>query len=117
MNNDTEIQAIVDQHPSLHLWGHGKSRHHKYDVDEAREELTHPATMRSINHAASWARRTLKPSPARHSDRSAYYWKHAYERETGRYLPCGAFAAAAILAGLPVSFEHFNGTIHARERR
>ncbi|ALV42515.1 hypothetical protein AU252_16315 [Pseudarthrobacter sulfonivorans] len=51
-------------------------------------------------------------------DRSIYYWKHVYERNTeGLYLPNGAFALAATLAGLPMDWSAYNPTIHARESR
>lgn len=122
-----QIQAIVDQHPKLHIWGNGTphrpratnktiQRHH-LDFDAAREEITHPSRVQAITEAADWCRHRLKPSSMTKRGNSSYHWKHVMEKETGAYIPSGAFAVAAILAGLPVVFDSYNPTIQCREIR
>lgn len=115
-----QIEAILDAQPSLHVWGLGKPRGPMVvDLDAAREELLTPNTIHAIAHARDWCQRHLTANaPHPRKDASTYHWKHRYENShDGRYIPNGAFAVAAALAGLPITWTGYNPTIHAHESR
>ncbi|WP_332760224.1 hypothetical protein [Pseudarthrobacter sp.] len=110
------VVAILNDHPRLHLWGNGNpGQLSRINVPAAREELLHETTLRDILAAAQWCARRLVPAKPNISDLSTYYWKHVYERHTddGLYLPSGAFAVAAAIAGLPLDWAHYNPIVHA----
>lgn len=119
MNTDTQVQAVLNYQPALHIWGNGDSGFSDFEFPAARNELLQPSTLLGIQAATLWCRRHLVPSrPNKNRDHSTYYWKHVYERHTnGIYIPNGAFAVAASLAGLPMDWSDDNPTIHARESR
>ena len=121
MNTDTQVQAVLDHQPALHIWGNGYSelRGPTFEFLAARSELLQPSTLLGIQAATLWCNRHLVPSrPNKDRDCSSYYWKHVYERHTnGIYIPNGAFAIAAALAGLHMDWTVYNPTIHARESR
>ncbi|MEJ1113834.1 hypothetical protein WBN73_05545 [Paenarthrobacter sp. CCNWLY172] len=119
MNTDTQVQAVLDYQPDLHIWGNGDPGFPEFEFHAARNELLKPSTLLGIQATTLWCNRHLVSSrPNKSRDRSTYYWKHVYERHTnGIYIPNGAFAVAAALAGLPMDWSEYNPTIHARESR
>lgn len=120
MDLTTRVQIILNEHPQLHVWGVGRSRRGRQyvEIPADREELLDPAYLHQIQTAAYWCQLHLEASKPARSDRDTYYWKHRFERDTGGlYLPSGAFAVAAALAGLPLNWDSFNAVVHARESR
>lgn len=118
MNLNTRVKTILDGQPQLHIWGNGKARGHQdLDFDAAREELTSPSTLRRIERAENWCSIHLVPAKPNPRDASTYGWKHVFERHTDLYIPNGAFAVAAALAGIQMNWTSYNPTIHARESR
>lgn len=120
MNNETrtEFLDLIAAHPDLHLRGYGFGNTVPDDFDASRAELSHPYRLETALDASEWCAARLKahkPKPA--WDRSGYHWKHIMERETGNYTYVGPFLLGALHAGLPVTFNHLNGTIHARLAR
>ena len=117
MNTLTRVTTLLEEQPALHLWGNGKARGHQIDFDAAREELTSPSTLRKIERAENWCSIHLVPAKPNPRDASTYGWKHVFERHTNLYIPNGAFAVAAALAGIRMNWARYNPTVHARESR
>lgn len=113
------IRAILNQHPDLHIWGNGIA--HGINIDDyeaARQELLTPSRVHAIHDAVTWCSAHLVgTTPNSRKDGSTYQWKHSYEQATGIYIPNGSFAVAAALAGLPMTWNGYNPTIHAYESR
>jgi hypothetical protein len=121
MDLTKQVQIILDEHPKLHVWGSGNPGRGKpsFEVSAARQELLDPSILLGIQTAASWCERHLVPTkPNMRRDGTTYYWKHVCERHTGGlYLPSGAFAVAAALAGLNMNWNSYNPVIYAKESR
>jgi hypothetical protein len=117
MNTSSQIQAILSDHPDLHIWGNGKARGVHIDFPAARQELLHVTSLLQVLAAADWCGVHLVPAKPSTRNLSTYYWKHVYERHVGKYIPNGVFAVAAALSGLPLDWDGYNPTVHARESR
>jgi hypothetical protein len=116
MNTSSQILAIINDHPLLHIWGNGTTRGASIDYPAAREELLRPANLVQVIAAADWCGQNLDPAPGT-CGASTFYWKHLYESHAGKDIQNGAFAIAAALAGLPMDWALYNPTIHARARQ
>lgn len=105
-------QEIYEALPELNAWGFADSQHSRKKHEELRAELL------SFTSPESSTNPCVKPGALeklllwmgafeesrRWTSRSSYGLKHAFERETGVYVPDGLFILGALMAGFTARF-------------
>lgn len=110
-----KVAGLLEEHPELHCWGHGRTRGSRIDVDAARAQLLHPANITRIGLTRCWIAYNLTPAKrdSRHNQ-SSYVWKHVMQRETELYVPNGVFITAALMSTISVDLDRFNAMLYAK---
>jgi len=99
-----DLERVMAQEPTLNTIGFGLSNIKRYSPEEYKKELAANrdsllAQVELCSKVADWLKANVQQRATINSDRGSYGWKHVVEQEIGKYVPNGAFIAAAIYCG------------------